>query len=78
MQISYYSALTKIQKLQNFKKKKKKKNIFLYWLVHSKLAGMLGTWPIHPVFKSVRNFGISIPVQVRVQYQPPCSKLSNS
>ena len=29
MQISYHSALTKIQKLQNLKKKKKK-NFFLY------------------------------------------------
>ena len=31
MQVSYHSALTKIQKLQNFKKKKKL--FFLYWPV---------------------------------------------
>ena len=30
MQISYHSALTKIQKLQNYNKKIKKKNFFLY------------------------------------------------
>ena len=35
MQISYHSVLTKIQKLQNFKKKKK--NIFLYQLVLPKI-----------------------------------------
>ena len=31
MQISYHSVLTKIQKLQNLKKKKK--TLYLYWLV---------------------------------------------
>ena len=47
MQISYHSALTKVQKLRDLKKKGKK-NIFLYWPVRlvlgycPKLAGMAG------------------------------------
>ena len=41
MQISYYSVLTKIQKLQNFKKKKK--NI-LYW-------------PVRPVLPEIGRYG---------------------
>ena len=38
MQVSYHSAITKIQKLQNLKKKKKK-NFFLYRQFYLKLAG---------------------------------------
>ena len=41
MQISYHFALTKIQKLQNLKKKKKN-FFFLYRLVLPKLAGTAG------------------------------------
>ena len=43
MQISYHSVLTKIQKLQNFKKKKKKKKTFFCtdWY-YPKLAGTAG------------------------------------
>ena len=50
MQISYHSALTKIQKLQNLKKKIK--TFFLYWSVSPVPAG---TWP---VFFPVRNRGV--------------------
>ena len=46
MQISYYSALTKIQKLQNFFLKNKKKNFFLYRLVPSVPAGIARNWLI--------------------------------
>ena len=56
MQISYHFALTKIQKLQNFKNNNnKKKNFF------SVLAGTLGiarNWPVRPVFFPVRNRGV--------------------
>ena len=38
MQISYYSALTKTQKLQNLKKKKKK--------LFSVSAGIARNWPV--------------------------------
>ena len=50
MQISYHSALTKIQKLQNFKKKKKK----LFFVP----AGIARNWPVRPVFFPVRNRGV--------------------
>ena len=54
MQISYHFALTKIQKLQNLKKKKKK--------LFSIPAGIVGTWPVRLVFKPVRNVDVSISV----------------
>ena len=68
MQISYHSALTKIQKLQNLKKEKKQQQHF------SVPTGTPGTsryypklaskWPVRPVFKPVRNIDISIPVYI--------------
>ena len=45
IQISYHSILTKIQKLQNFKKKKKK-NFFLYRPVRPVPAGIARNWPV--------------------------------
>ena len=63
MQISYHSALTKIQKLQNLKKKKK-----LYTGRYCrKLAGMASTWL---VFKLVQNVDVSIPVYIPIRYIP--------
>ena len=62
MQISYHSALTKIQKLQNLKKKIK--TFFLYWSVSPVPAG---TWP---VFFPVRNRGLYDPVCLPVRYIP--------
>ena len=50
MQISYHSILTKIQKLQNLKKKKKK----LFYVP----AGIARNWPVRPVFFPVRNRGV--------------------
>ena len=47
MQISYHSALTKIQKLQNLKKNKKIK--------YSVPAGIALNWPVRPVFFPVQN-----------------------
>ena len=47
MQISYHSALTKIQKLQNFKKK-------TFFFVP---AGIARNWPVRLVFFPVRNRG---------------------
>ena len=64
MQISYHSALTTIQKLQNLKKKKKK-GIGHYC---PKLACMADIWSVQLVFKLVRNIGISIPINVPVWY----------
>ena len=64
MQISYHFALTKIQKLQNLKKKKKKTFFFVpagtpgTGLYCPKLAGTPGTWPVRPVFFPVRNRGV--------------------
>ena len=58
MQISYYSALTKIQKLQNFKKKKK----------NSIPTGIARNWSIRLVFKPVRNVDISISIYILVWY----------
>ena len=49
MQISCHSVLTKIQKLQNLKKKKKK--IYVP-------AGIARNWPVRPVFFPVRNRGV--------------------
>ena len=50
MQISYHSFLTKIQKLQNLKKKKKK--IYVP-------AGIARYWPVRPVFLPVRNVWVN-------------------
>ena len=61
MQISYHFVLTKIQKLQNLKKKKKK-NFFLYRPVRSVPAGITRNWPvrpIRPVFLPVRNIEVN-------------------
>ena len=61
MQISYHFALTKIQKLQNLKKKKKKTFFFVpagtpgTGLYCPKLADMPGTWSVRLVFFPVRN-----------------------
>ena len=75
IQIYYHSTLTKIQKLQNLKKKKKK--LFSVsadtpgtgWYC-PKLASMTGTWLVRPVFKPVRNVDVSKPVYIPVQYIP--------
>ena len=61
MQISYHSALTKIQKLQNLKKKKKKN--FCTDRYCSKLADMTDTWP---VFKPIQNGDVLILVYIPV------------
>ena len=61
IQISYRSILTKIQKLQNFKKKKK-----IYVPAGTpgasrycpKFSGTAGTRPVRPVFFPVRNKGV--------------------
>ena len=72
MQISYHFALTKIQKLQNLKKKKK-----LFFVSAGtpgtgqycpKLADMASTWPVWPVLKPVRNVDVSIPAYIPVRY----------
>ena len=47
MQINYHSALTKIQKLQNLKKKK---NFFLYRPIRLILAGIARNWLVWPVY----------------------------
>ena len=63
MQISYHSTLTKIQKIQNLKKKKK----------NSVLTGIARNWPVwlvRPVFKPVRNVDVLIPVYISVRYIP--------
>ena len=57
MQISYHSTLTKIQKLQNLKKKKKYVPAGIDW-----------NWLIWSVFKLVRNVNISILVYIPVWY----------
>ena len=74
MQISYHFALTKIQKLQNLKKKEKE----FFFLVPigmpstgrycPKLAGMTGTWLVRPVFKPVRNVDVMVSVYIPVLY----------
>ena len=50
MQISYHFALTKIQKLQNLKKKKKTFFFCTGWYCRN--------WPVQPVFFPVRNRGV--------------------
>ena len=52
MQISYHSALTKIQKLQNLKKKKKLFSVLVG------TPGIAQNWPVRPVFFPVRNRGV--------------------
>ena len=49
IQISYHSILTKIQKLQNFKKKKK---------LFSVPAGIARNWLVRLVFFPLRNKGV--------------------
>ena len=58
MQISYHFVLTKIQKLQNLKKKKK--NFFLYRPVRLVLADskLAGTRLVRSVFFPIRNKGV--------------------
>ena len=61
MQISYHSVLTKIQKLQNLKKKKKisvPAGTLGTGRYCPKLAGMPGTRPVRPVFFPVQNRGV--------------------
>ena len=62
MQISYHSVLTKIQKLQNLKKKKKTFSVLAGMpdidRYCPKSAGTAGTRPVQPVFFSVRNRGV--------------------
>ena len=58
MQISYHSALTKIQK--------KKKLFFCTSQYCPKLAGMTGTWLVRPVFKPVRNVDVTVSVYIPV------------
>ena len=53
MQISYHFSLTKIQKLQNLKKKKK--------IVPT---GIARNWPVQLVFKPVQNVNVLIPVYI--------------
>ena len=55
MQISYHSALTKIQKLQNLKIKKKKT---FFFLVTAGTPGIAQNWLVWPVFFPVRNRGV--------------------
>ena len=62
MQISYYSVLTKIQKLQNLKKKKK--NFFFV------PASIARNWSVRPVFFQVRNRRSSVPDYWPVRYIP--------
>ena len=75
MQISYHSALTKIQKLQNLKKKKK--NFFLYRPVRPVPAGIARNWPVRPVrgrygryFFRYETGGSSVPDCWPVRYIP--------
>ena len=66
MQINYYSALTKIQKLQNLKNKKKK--LFFctgrYAWYCSKLAGTAG------IFSGMKQGGLYVLVCLSVRYIP--------
>ena len=68
MQISYHFALTKIQKLQNLKKKKK--TFSCTGRDCPKLVGMASTWPVRLVFKPVQNVDVSIPVYISVRLVP--------
>ena len=61
MQISYHSVLTKIQKLQNLKKKKKiyvPANMPGTGRYCPKLVDTAGTRPVRPIFFPVRNRGV--------------------
>ena len=64
IQISYHSTLTKIQKLQNLKKKKTHFSV----LVDMPDTGR--NWPVRLVFKPVWNIDVSIPVYILVRYIP--------
>ena len=68
MQISYYSVLTKIQKLQNLKnknkKKIKKKNFFFV------PASIARNWSVRPVFFQVQNRRSSVLDYWPVRYIP--------
>jgi len=88
MQVSYYSALTKIQKLQNlkFKKKKKKKKKKLIFVPTNTPDTGQNTWnqPVQPVFKPVWNVDVSVLVWYiptvlagMVRYRPPWSQCHN-
>ena len=75
MQINYHSVLTKIQKLQNLKRKK----LFFFFVPIGtpstgrycpKLVGMTGTWLVRLVFKPVRNVDVMVPVYIPVRYIP--------
>ena len=55
MQISYHSVLTKIQKLQNFKKKKK---LFFVSAGTPDIAQNWPTWLVRLVYFPVRNKGV--------------------
>ena len=63
MQISYHFALTKIQKLQNLKKKKKKTFFCTDWYC-PKLAGTGG------IFSGMKQGGLYVPVCLPVWYIP--------
>ena len=54
MQISYHSALTKIQKLQNLKIKKNKK----FFFVSAGTPSIARNWLVWLVFFPVRNRGV--------------------
>ena len=60
MQINYHSVLTKIQKLQNFKKNKNKNKNKTFFVP----ANISQNWPIRPIFKPVQNVDVSIPVYI--------------
>ena len=66
MQINYHLVLTKIQKLQNWKKKK---NTYFYTILyrpkHPKSLDMVDT---RPIFKPIRNVDVSLLVHVSVRY----------
>ena len=73
MQISYHSALIKIQKLQNLKKNKNKLFSVLIDTPSTcrycpKLTSMAGTWPVRLVFKPVQNVNVLISVHIPVRY----------
>ena len=75
MQISYHSFLTKIQKLQNLKKKKK--NFFLYRLVRLVPTGIARNWLVRPVWGRYGRYffwygtgGSSVPNYWPVRYIP--------
>ena len=70
MEISYHSAITKIQKLPKKKKISVPTSTLGTGRYCSKLADMASTWLVQPVFKPVWHIGISIPVYIPIQYIP--------